>query len=40
MGALLRECWPFLVAMVAALALVTVWPSFVLVLPRMAGYAG
>jgi tripartite ATP-independent transporter DctM subunit len=40
MGALLRECWPFLVAMVAALALVTVWPSFVLVLPRMAGYTG
>lgn len=40
MGPLLRETWPFLVVMLGALALVTVWPDFVLVLPRMAGYSG
>jgi len=26
--------------MAAALAVVTVWPAFVLVLPRLAGYTG
>ena len=39
-GALLRETWPFLLVMIGALALVTVWPDFVLVLPRLAGYTG
>jgi C4-dicarboxylate transporter, DctM subunit len=37
---LMREVWPFLLVMIAALALVTVWPGFVLALPRMAGYTG
>ena len=40
MGALLRETWPFLLVMIGALALVMVWPDFVLVLPRLAGYTG
>jgi tripartite ATP-independent transporter DctM subunit len=39
-GALLRETWPFLLVMIGALALVTVFPDIVLVLPRMAGYSG
>ena len=37
---LVRESLPFLLVMIAALALVTVWPGFVLVLPRLAGYTG
>jgi tripartite ATP-independent transporter DctM subunit len=37
---LMKEVFPFLLVMIAALALVTVWPAFVLVLPRMAGYTG
>lgn len=37
---LMKEVWPFLLVMIGALALVTVWPSFVLVLPRLAGYTG
>ncbi|MDP2017641.1 TRAP transporter large permease [Hydrogenophaga sp.] len=37
---LVREMVPFLVVMVGALALVTLWPDFVLFLPRMAGYTG
>ncbi len=40
MGPLLREAWPFLLVMLAALALVSVWPGFVLALPRLAGYTG
>ncbi|MES2631572.1 MAG: TRAP transporter large permease [Pseudomonadota bacterium] len=40
MGPLLRETWPFLVVMLAALAVVTLWPGFVLALPRLAGYTG
>ncbi len=40
MGPLLRETWPFLLVMLAALALVSAWPDFVLVLPRLAGYSG
>jgi C4-dicarboxylate transporter DctM subunit len=39
-GALLRETWPFLLVMIGALMLVTVWPGFVLMLPRLAGYTG
>lgn len=38
--ALLREVLPFLGVMVAALALVTALPDFVLLLPRLAGYSG
>ena len=37
---LVREMVPFLVVMVGALALVTLWPDMVLFLPRMAGYTG
>jgi tripartite ATP-independent transporter DctM subunit len=40
LAALLREVYPFLLVMIAALAVVTAWPDFVLVLPRLAGYAG
>lgn len=40
MGALLRETWPFLLVMIAALAMVTVFPALVLALPRLAGYTG
>jgi C4-dicarboxylate transporter, DctM subunit len=40
LGVLVREALPFLAVMIAALALITVWPDFVLVLPRMAGYTG
>lgn len=37
---LMAEVWPYLLVMIGALALVTFWPGFVLVLPRMAGYTG
>jgi C4-dicarboxylate transporter DctM subunit len=37
---LLREAWPFILVMIGALALVTVWPGMVLWLPRLAGYTG
>lgn len=37
---LLREVFPFLLVMLGALALVTVWPDLVLWLPRLAGYTG
>jgi TRAP-type C4-dicarboxylate transport system permease large subunit len=37
---LIRETFPFLMVMLGALALVTVWPDMVLLLPRLAGYTG
>lgn len=37
---LMAEVWPYLLVMIAALALVTFWPGMVLWLPRMAGYTG
>jgi C4-dicarboxylate transporter, DctM subunit len=37
---LVRESLPFLAVMIAALALVTLWPGMVLLLPRLAGYTG
>ena len=40
LGVLVRETLPFLAVMLGALALVTVWPSLVLALPRLAGYTG
>ena len=40
MGELLREAFPFLLVMIAALALVTVFPQLVLWLPQLAGYKG
>lgn len=40
MGELLTNVAPFLAVMLGALALVTLWPDFVLWLPRLAGYTG
>jgi C4-dicarboxylate transporter DctM subunit len=40
LAVLVRETLPFLAAMIAALALVTLWPGMVLFLPRLAGYTG
>jgi C4-dicarboxylate transporter DctM subunit len=40
MGELLKETWPFLVVMIGALALITVFPQLVLWLPQLAGYKG
>jgi len=37
---LVREMVPFLMVMIGALALVTLWPDMVLFLPRLAGYSG
>ncbi len=37
---LLREAFPFLMVMLGALAIVTLWPDLVLFLPRLAGYTG
>jgi tripartite ATP-independent transporter DctM subunit len=38
MADLLKEVFPYLLVMIGALALVTVWPDAVLALPRLAGY--
>ncbi|MES2839105.1 MAG: TRAP transporter large permease [Pseudomonadota bacterium] len=38
--ALVREVMPFLVVMIGALVVITLWPDFVLFVPRMAGYTG
>lgn len=40
MHVLLREAFPFLLVMLGALAIVTLWPDLVLFLPRLAGYTG
>ncbi|WP_341904417.1 TRAP transporter large permease [Polaromonas sp. YR568] len=40
LGVLMREVMPFLLVMLGALALVTVWPDLTLALPRLAGYKG
>lgn len=40
LGELVREMVPFLVVMIGALAIVTLWPDMVLFLPRLAGYTG
>lgn len=37
---LVREMVPFLIVMIGALAIVTLWPDMVLFLPRLAGYSG
>lgn len=37
---LVKEVMPFLSVMVGALAVITLWPDFVLFVPRLAGYAG
>ncbi len=38
--ALVREVMPFLFVMLGALVVMTLWPDFVLFLPRLAGYTG
>ena len=40
LGVLMRDVMPFLLVMLGALAIITLWPDFVLVLPRLAGYKG
>jgi TRAP-type C4-dicarboxylate transport system permease large subunit len=40
LAALVREVLPFLVVMIAALALITFVPDLVLFLPRLLGYKG
>lgn len=40
LGVLMRDVLPFLLVMLGALALITVWPDVVLALPRLAGYKG
>jgi len=40
LGAIVREVMPFLYVMIAALALITLVPDFVLWLPRLLGYKG
>jgi C4-dicarboxylate transporter DctM subunit len=37
---LVREVVPFLVVMIGALVVITLWPDFVLFVPRLAGYTG
>ncbi len=37
---IVRECMPFLVAMIGALAVITFFPGLVLWLPRLMGYPG
>lgn len=37
---LVKEVMPFLFVMVGALAVITLWPDFVLFVPRLAGYSG
>lgn len=38
--ALVREVVPFLIVMIGALVVITLWPDFVLFVPRLAGYTG
>jgi C4-dicarboxylate transporter DctM subunit len=40
MRELMADVTPFLLVMLAALGVVTLWPDFVLFLPRLAGYTG
>ena len=37
---IVRECMPFLAAMIGALAVITFFPGLVLWLPRLMGYPG
>lgn len=39
-GRVIREIWPFILALIVALAIITFVPDFVLWLPRMLGYNG
>ncbi|MFZ2100819.1 MAG: TRAP transporter large permease [Oricola sp.] len=39
-GRVIREVWPFIIALIVALAIITFVPDFVLWLPRLLGYKG
>ena len=39
-GRIIREVWPFIIALLAALMIITFVPGFVLFLPRLLGYEG
>ena len=39
-GRIIREVWPFIIALLAALGIITFVPDFVLFLPRLLGYEG
>lgn len=39
-GKIVKEVWPFILALLAALAIITFVPDFVLMLPRALGYKG
>ncbi len=39
-GAVIRDIWPFILALMAALVVITFVPDFVLFLPRLLGYQG
>jgi len=39
-GSIIREIWPFIVALIGALAIITFVPDFVLYFPRLFGYKG
>lgn len=39
-GAVVRDIWPFIVALLVSLAIITFVPDFVLFLPRLLGYQG
>ena len=40
LGEIIREVWPFLAALFAALLTLVLWPGLVLWLPRLFGYPG
>lgn len=40
MGAIVKDIWPFILALLTALAFITFVPDFVLFLPRLLGYNG
>ncbi|GKY86518.1 TRAP transporter large permease [Sinisalibacter aestuarii] len=39
-GKIIREVWPFIIALIIALGIITFVPDFVLFLPRLLGYQG
>lgn len=39
-GRIIREIWPFIIALIGALAIITFVPDFVLYFPRLFGYKG
>jgi TRAP-type C4-dicarboxylate transport system permease large subunit len=39
-GRIIRDVWPFIIALIGALIIITFVPDFVLFLPRLLGYQG